>query len=151
MTRIWVPGYDEVLELFEQYKKQDKNVERAKDRVMSVCWKQTSYIKRDLIKAYQEAPALQRYIELREQNSEELCRQIDMLKPLRDKVLSMLELVEHPEKTVLYMYYVLDNSWVKVAQATNYNSVYCLAVRDRAIAQIAQSKFGRERNMNKSE
>jgi len=137
MTRIWVPGYDEVLDVFERYKRQDKNVERAKDRVMSACWKQTSYIKRDPIKAYQEAPALQRYIELREQNSEELCRQIDLLKPLRDKVLSMLELVEHPEKTVLYMFYVLDHSWTKIAQEINYSDRQCRQHRDRGIALIA--------------
>lgn len=150
MTRIWVPGYDEVLDVFERYKRQDKNVERAKDRVMSACWKQTSYIKRDPIKAYQEVPALQRYIELREQNSEELCRQIDLLKPLRDKVFSMLELIEHPEKTMLYMFYILNHEWVKVSLETSYSLSQCKEIRNIAIAKIASIIFSRTQSDEKS-
>lgn len=141
MTRIWVPGYDEVLDVFERYKRQDKNIEKAKDRLASICWKQTSYIKRDPIKAYQEVPALQRYIELREENQQMLNAQIDKIKPLRDKVFSMLELVEHPEKTVMYMYYVLDYSWIKVGMETNYNANWCKEIRNNAIAKIAVQMF----------
>ena len=139
MTRIWVPGYDEVLDLFERYKKQDKNIERAKDRLASACWKQTSYLRRDPIRAYQEAPALQKYIEMREELNDALSKQIDLIKPMRDKILSMLELLDHPHKTVLYLHYVLDYTWVKVSQEINYSEDWCWSLRDRAIAIIATS------------
>lgn len=150
MTRIWVPGYDEVLDLFETYKKQDKNIERAKDRLASACWKQTSYLRRDPIRAYQEAPALQKYIEMREELNDALSRQIDLIKPMRDKILSMLELLDHPEKTVLYMYYVLDYSWVKVSQEVMFADSHCRHLRDQALATIAHTLEERRKAAEKT-
>lgn len=144
MTKIWVPGYDEVLEKFEQYKKQDKNVERAKDRLMQICWKQTSYIRRDPIRAYQEAPALQRYVELREERNKELIRQVEKTKDMEKEIMEMLDLVDDPHKKILRMFYVEDCTWVKIGMETNYNANYCVDLRDRAICIIAQ-------NLNKSE
>ena len=137
MTRVWVPGYDEVLEIFERYKKANKNIEKAKNALMSICWQQTSYIRRDPVKAYQEAPALQRYIELRETRNEELIRQIEKVKPLEKQVLEMIELLDDPHKTILMMYYVLDYTWVKVGIETDYNKDHCLTLRDAGIAKIA--------------
>ena len=139
MTKIWVPGYDEVLEKFERYKQQDKNVERAKDRLMQICWKQTSYIRRDPIRAYQEAPALQRYVELREERNEELIRQIEKIKDLQKEIMEMLDLLDDPYRTILHMYYVLDYSWVKVSMEVNYNFYYCLELRDKAICALIKA------------
>ena len=137
MTRVWVPGYDEVLEIFERYKKANKNIEKAKNVLMSICWQQTSYIRRDPVKAYQEAPALQRYIELRETRNEELIRQIEKVKPLEKQVLEMLDLLDDPHKTILMMHYVLDYSWVKVGMETNYTDRQCRTIRQDGIAKIA--------------
>lgn len=137
MTKIWVPGYDEVLEKFERYKQQDKNVEKAKDRLMQICWKQTSYIRRDPIRAYQEAPALQQYIELREERNEELIRQIEKIKDLQKEIMEMLDLLDDPHRTILYMFYMLDCSWVKVSMEINYSIAQCKNIRDSAIVQLA--------------
>lgn len=145
MTRVWVPGYDEVLEIFERYKKANKNIEKAKNALMSICWQQTAYIRRDPVKAYQEAPALQRYIELRETRNEELIRQIEKVKPLEKQVLEMLDLLDDPHKTILMMYYVLDYSWVKVSMEINLADSRCRQLRDQALAIIATTNENRRK------
>jgi hypothetical protein len=143
MTRIWVPGYDEVLELFDQYKKQSHKIEQQKDKLMSICWKQTSYLKRDPVKAYQEVPALQKYIEAREEEAEELCKQIDKGAEIKGKVFALLETIDGIERDVIIARYHKRMSWVQVMfeirelHDVAYTERNLMLIHDQAIAKMA--------------
>lgn len=148
MTRIWVPGYDEVLELFDQYKRQSHKIEQQKDKLMSICWKQTSYLKRDPVRAYQEVPALQKYVEAREEEAEELCKQIEKGKEIKRKAFALLETIDGIERDVIIARYHKRMSWVQVMfeirefHETSYAERNIKYIHDQAIAKMASRLTG---------
>jgi len=137
MTRIWVPYYDEVLNLFEHYKNQDKRIKRAKDELASHCYKQTSYIRKDPTNSFCDVPALMRFVEQQESLAEELNNQLNRIEELQKKVLFLLNKIYDPHNKIIKYFYIFDYTWVKISVETGYEKRQCIRFRDEAIREMA--------------
>lgn len=136
MTGVWVPGFDEVLQLFEQYRREDKRLNRKAEELEQICIRETSYISRDPTKSFHEVPELQMYVEQREQKRDELMKQLKKVSLMFDKVIFLMDQLSGKEYDVMKKYYILGHTMVKVAREVSYSVVHCCRIRDDAIRQL---------------
>ena len=138
----WVPGYDEVLEKFDDIRLYDIKINLLKQKLKYDCWEKTSYIRKDPTAAYQDAPAFRRYCDMVEAQNDSLQRHIDNYLCFLEEIKMLIKLVKYPASVILEMYYIKRFSWVEVSFFTHYSEKQCKRIRNQAIAEIAIKTAG---------
>ena len=144
MMRIWVPGYDEVEAFFNNYKKFGNQIKKERDRLASICWKQTSYLRRDPTRAYSETSAIQRYIEIYDEQNDFLNSLLNRLEKEHNATFNYyLSLLDSPVQVrIITMFYKDGYTWVKIGLEVDYSPNQCANIRNQAIAVIADKIQG---------
>lgn len=140
MANTQIPGYKEVLELFEQYKREWFDVERARDDLASLCLRQTALIKNDKHNenAYYGVSALQKYVENREEFSETLTRQLDKYTKVERDVMWLIDKLGQPHRNVIELRYIYRLDWLHV--------VHQMAMRAKGLGLYSERSCKRYRN-----
>ena len=139
MTDIWVPGIDEIIALFDDYRSAQVAIRREADKLESCAPRETTILRPNMIRAAQEVPELQRLIEKREAIEAEIVSQCVDAGQLMDQVYALYELItDKKQKRIISRYYFDCLIMKEVASEVRYCTSECWEIRSNAFRVVAE-------------
>ena len=136
---IWTKGFDEVVEMFDNYRAADKRLNRLADELASICIRETARFSPDPHgSGGEDVPELQRYVEQREEKRDRLLEQLKRVSEQFDAVIQTTNQLKGSERDVVQRYYIIGHPMHRVAQDLNYSVRQCWNIRDAAFYHLAQ-------------
>ena len=140
MTTIWVPGIDEVIKLFDQYRKDRLAIEHLSDQLIKCAPRETMQYRQDIIRVAQEVPELQRLLEKEEELRDKIIDKCRDTGDIIDDVYRMYnELTDKLQRIVIRRYYLNGLTMPEVANEVNYCVRKCWEIRSDAFRRIAET------------
>ena len=141
MTKVWVKGYDEVVQLLEAYRAADKRLDRLAGDLQSIQIRQTQQFSNEPKGGASDVPELQRYIEHKESVCEKIQTQIESIGDQFDKVIQMVNCLRGAQYEVIVRYYIYGKPMRAVSESMNYAVRQCWNYRDDAICEMAKKMY----------
>ena len=136
---VWTKGFDEIVEMFDNYRAADKRLNRLADELASICIRETARFSHDPRGSSDDVPELQRYVEQREEKRDRLLEQFKRVSDQFDSVIMMTNRLSGSERDVVQRYYIIGHPMHRVAQDLNYSVRQCWNIRDAAFYHLAQT------------
>jgi len=87
---VWTKGFEQVVEMFDNYRAADKRLNRLADELASICIRETARFSPDPHgSGGEDVPELQRYVEQREEKRDRLLEQLKRVSEQFDRVIMM--------------------------------------------------------------
>jgi hypothetical protein len=143
MTDIWVPGIDEIISLFEQYRRRNSEIFKLAEKLLSCAPKETATYSQTVVQAAQEVPELQRLIEREEAYREQIVVKCYALSNLTCRVYALYDLLENMSQRIIIKRYYFDGvTMTAIASELPYCLSRCWAIRSDGFRVMAE-KTGR--------
>ena len=140
MTDIWVPGIDEIISLFDDYRAAQMAIRQQCDRLESCAPRETARLSPNMIHAAQEVPELQRLIEKEESIREEIVKQCKDAGGLMDQVYVLYYLLtDDKQQRIILLYYFECLPMDEVAAKMRYCRRSCWRIRTDAFRLMAET------------
>jgi DNA repair exonuclease SbcCD ATPase subunit len=139
MTDIWVPGIQEVIDLFDDYRKQQSQISRLAEQLLSCAPRETAHYSADAIRVAQQVPELQRLIEREEYFREQIQEKCQRAGAQVDKVQELFDMLTDKRQIyIIRRYYFERATMVDIARELPYCVCTCWEIRTDAFRVIAE-------------
>lgn len=139
MTEIWVPGIDEVIKAFDQYRKDKLAIDHLAEQLIKCAPRETIQYRQDVIRVAQEIPEMQRLLEKEEELRDQIAAACRDAGDIIESVYRMYNrLTDKLQQVVIRRYYLDGLTMPEVAKEVNYCVAKCWDVRTNAFRTIAE-------------
>lgn len=140
MTDIWVPGIDEVIETFDQYRKDKLAIDHLAEQLIKCAPRETIQYRQDVIRVAQEIPEMQRLLEKEEELRDQIAAACRDAGDIIESVYRMYNrLTDKLQQVVIRRYYLDGLTMPEVAKEVNYCVRKCWEIRSDAFRRISET------------